>query len=511
MRRITVEEIEITVTARVEEALREFKKMLPEIKKQMGQIQQEFNKVDMKSIAKDVDFSKVTKQVKEANKEVQKAKKSMKQVFNPDDISGMTINADTSKVTKQVPKDQLEIKKQIQELSNELDKTPKNTTAYDIILSKIHTLNRELQGLSPQIKRVNTELNSANLSQQSTSNGSASNSMNTDVAPSQNSMSMWDVLKAKIAQVKPFIEEFKNSLRGSSSSKELELLNYKISEIEEKLHGGVNGEVHLSTKEIVEAEAELERLNNKKEKLEKSDGGSSVFSGMFSSLQKIMPKLNGMSGITIKIKNQIKQMSTGMKQGLGHILKYAGALFSLRSIYSTLSSSASSWLSSQNAGAQQLSTNIEYMKNAMGSALAPVIQWITGLIYNLMKAIQSVVYALFKVNIFAKASAKSYASMAGSAKKAKNETKQLAGVHDEINNIQSNENTDSGGGSGGGSGMPSFDLSQVDASSSIMDAIANGDWYAVGALLGQKLNEAMASIPWRTNSGDGKADWDKYC
>lgn len=86
--------------------------------------------------------------------------------------------------------------------------------------------------------------------------------------------------------------------------------------------------------------------------------------------------------------------------------------------------------------------------------------------------------------------------MAGSAKKAKNETKQLAGVHDEINNIQSNENADSGGGSGGGSGMPSFDLSKVDPSSSIMDAIANGDWYGVGALLGQKLNEAMASIPW---------------
>ena len=176
-----------------------------------------------------------------------------------------------------------------------------------------------------------------------------------------------------------------------------------------------------------------------------------------------------------------------------------------------MSGSASSWLSSQNAGAQQLSTNIEYMKNAMGSALAPVIQWITGLIYNLMKAIQSVVYALFKVNIFAKASAKSYASMAGSAKKAKDETKQLAGVHDEINNIQSNENADSGGGSGGGSGMPSFDLSKVDLSSSIMDAIANGDWYGVGALLGQKLNEAMASIPWRTNSRNGKADWDKYC
>ena len=76
-----------------------------------------------------------------------------------------------------------------------------------------------------------------------------------------------------------------------------------------------------------------------------------------------------------------------------------------------------------------------------------------------MKAIQSVVYALFRVNIFAKASASSYASMAGSAKKAKNETKQLAGVHDEINNVQSNDSSDNG--SGGGM-SPSFDLSGMD-------------------------------------------------
>lgn len=494
MRKIVAEEIEIIVTAKVEEALKEFQKMLPEIKKQMGQVQQEFSKVDLKEIAKNIDFSKVTKQVKEANKEVQTAKENIKEAFNPNDVSGMKINNGTSKVEKALSNEQLEIKKQIQELANELEKTPKNTTAYDIIISKIHTLNRELQNLPPQVKKLNTEFSLTNMTKQQMNTGNVNNT-NIDVTPSQNSMSMWDILKAKIAQIKPYIEQFKNALKGSNSSKELELLNYKISEIEEKLQGGVNGKVHLSTKEILEAEAELERLNNKKAQFEKNGKGTNIFSGMFSSLQKVMPKLNGMSGVTVKIKNQIKQMSAGMKQGIGHVLKYAGALFSLRSIYSTLSSSASSWLSSQNAGAKQLSSNIEYMKYAMGSVFAPVIQFVTNLIYNLMKAIQSVVYALFKVNIFAKASSKSYASMAGSAKKTKDETKQLLGVHDEINNIQDNKAED-GGGSGSGAVSPSFDLSKVDPSSSIMDAIANGDWYGVGVLLGQKLNEAMASIPW---------------
>ena len=280
-----------------------------------------------------------------------------------------------------------------------------------------------------------------------------------NIAPSANSFNLWETLKTKIEQIKPAIQQFKQALRSTgTNSKELELVKYKISEIEEKLENVKNGKIHLNTKEIIEAEAELERLNNKKEKIEKGNSGKSS-STIFSSISKTIPKMNEMSGITVRIKNQIKQWNTGLKNSLGHFLKYAGALFSLRSIYSTLSNSASSWLSSQNAGAQQLNTNIEYMKNSLGSVLAPVLQYITNLVYNLMKAIQSVVYALTEINIFAKASANSYASMAGSAKKAKEETKQLAGVHDEINNISDN-NSDSG--SGGSNTTPSFDLSGID-------------------------------------------------
>ena len=100
------------------------------------------------------------------------------------------------------------------------------------------------------------------------------------------------------------------------------------------------------------------------------------------------------------------------------------------------------------------------MKYAMGSALAPVIEFITNLVYKLMKAIQSLVYALSGVNIFANASAKAYSNMASSAQKASKATKQLSGVHSEINNVTSNDNSSSG--SGGGTVAPNFDLSQID-------------------------------------------------
>ena len=72
------------------------------------------------------------------------------------------------------------------------------------------------------------------------------------------------------------------------------------------------------------------------------------------------------------------------------------------------------------------------MKYAMGSALAPVIQFVTNCVYQLLKAVQSVVYALFRVNIFANASASAFKN---AQKQAKNTSKSLSSVHSEINNV----------------------------------------------------------------------------
>ena len=183
-------------------------------------------------------------------------------------------------------------------------------------------------------------------------------------------------------------------------------------------------------------------------------------------MQQVKKQMDSSGSSSKKISNglssalgSINKISGPLKVGLGQILKIAGALFSLRSIYSVLSNSARAWLSSQNAQAQQLSANIEYMKYALGSVLAPAIEWIVNLIYQALKGVQALIYALTGVNIFANASAKAYSSMAGSAKKAKDETKQLAGIHNEINNIQDNQGSDSGG---GGGATPNFDLGNLD-------------------------------------------------
>ena len=165
------------------------------------------------------------------------------------------------------------------------------------------------------------------------------------------------------------------------------------------------------------------------------------------------------------------------------------SLFSLQKIYSTLKDSANSWLSSQNSDAQQLSANIEYMKYAMGGVFAPVIEYVVGLVYQLMKAIQSVVYAFSGINIFAKSTA---SSMNNTAKSASKVNKSLGGIHSDISNVSGSDNS-------GGSGAiaPNMDLSQIDNSYiNITNLIKDGNWSSIGSIIGDKLNNAMDNIPW---------------
>ncbi len=382
--------------------------------------------------------------------------------FDSNDISGMTINGQTFNI-----KNITGYSKEIMKLTGHL-KTLKSASE-DVKIPEIK---------APEIKTPEIKITGYR--------GSINNNTE-NIKPNTNSFNLWDMIKSKIQQVIPFVRQFKQQIQQVGGSKELELVKYKISEVEEKLENAKEGKIHLNTKEIIEAEAELERLNNKKDKLEKGGKGN-FFSSFFSSLKKITPSMNNISGITIKIRNQIKQWNGGIKNGLGHILKYATALFSLRSIYSALSSSAQAWLGSQNKGAQQLSANIEYMKYAMGSVFAPVIQYVTSLVYQLMKAIQSVVYAMSGVNIFAKTTASSMKNTSSSAKQA---SKSLSSIHSEINNVSDNKNNENS------SSNPNIDLSKMDSNSNpIIDAIKQGNWYQVGETIGKKINEAINSIPW---------------
>ena len=390
---MTVEEIEIVVTAKVEEALKEFQKIIPAIKQSMKQAQDAFSKVDTKAMT-----NKLHQAVNFMKKKMEDFKKSSEN----SEVAIKVNNKDAQKQITQIEKEIDSLQKKITSRQLKLDVTNNalDKIRYDTNQSVIKEIpeagNKRIK--QETYRKLDNNTNYQSLVKQS------------------------DKLNNEIEKY--------NTLLNSAKSKmaELEQQTSKTSTTQSEL-GSFFG---TFKKKIEQVKPSISKINNSFKELPKT---------------------------TQNITNNIKGMSAGIRNGLGHVFKYAMALFSLRGAYSVLSSCAQSWLSSQNAEAKQLSTNIDYMKNSLGSALAPAITYITNLVYNMMKAIQSVIYALFRVNIFAKASASSYASMAGSAKKAKEETKQLAGVHDEINNVQSNDSSDSGS---GGSSSPSFDLSGID-------------------------------------------------
>lgn len=394
---MTVEEIEIIVTAKVEQAIKEVSQLAVIIKQQMKQIQKAFSSIDTKAME-----NKMQQAMQSVKKKMQDFNRSIQN-------NEITIKVNNKEAEKQIS----QIQKQIDSLQEKINA---RHIQLKITSSKLGGITDKAEGgqegkATEEIESYNRQLKNA---------------------------------KGKMAQLKQETAQTGN-------------------------HQGKLGGFFSAFKEkLVQAKENAGRFKNAFKKL---------------------PEL------TQGIASGIKKVGSGLKNGIGHIFKNVAALFSLKNVYSLLSNSAQAWLSSQNSGAKQLSSNIEYMKYAMGSTFAPVIQWITNLVYQLMKAIQSVVYALFGVNIFANASAKSYASMAGNAKKAKEETKQLAGIHDEINSIQSSSSDN--GSESGGTIAPSFDLSEIDHTPNrIIDAIKNGSWYEVGAIIGEKLNESMSNIPW---------------
>ncbi len=435
---MTVEEIDIIVNASVEKAVKEFEKLVPSIKKQLSAIKKEFNNTKFKEITSKVNTGQLKEQIKKAKKDIQDA-------FDPNDISGMKINGKSFKIS--------------------------NISGYSKEVLRLKGHLEEVKKTENEIGNIRSTNASKNVTEKRTVTGARTMNLENP------NVNIWSILKEKISSIKPTMQAvqsiFKNTFNSKKPSAELELLNIKIAEIKSKLH---NAKINLDYKSVVEAEVELNKLNLKKQKLEDS-----------TKLSKEKNNMNSISGITIKIRNQIQQWGSGIKQGLGHVLKYAGALLSLRGIYSTLSSSANAWLSSQNTQAKQLSVNIEYMKYAMGSVFAPVIEYVTSLVYSLMKAVQSLVYAFSGVNIFAKATASSMKSASGSAKQT---SKSLSSVHSEINNVSDNKNSNA-------SGTPNIDLSEVDKTpNKIIDVIKNGNWNEIGTIIGEKLNDALAKTPW---------------
>lgn len=377
---MTVEEIEIVVTAKVEEALKEFQKIIPAIKQSMKQAQDAFSKVDTKAMT-----NKLHQAVNFMKKKMEDFKKS----------------SENSEVAIKV--NNKDAQKQITQIEKEIDSLQKKITSRQL---KLDVTNNALDKI-----RYDT-----------------------------NQSVIKEIPEAGNKRIKQeTYRKLDNNTNYQSLVKQSDKLNNEIEKYNTLLNSAKSkmAELEQQTSKTSTTQSELGSFfGTFKQKIDQTKPNITGIKNVFSKMPAIGQEI---SRVTQNITNNIKGMSTGIRNGLGHVLKYAGALFSMQSVYSALSGAAHTWLSSQNAEAKQLNANIEYMKYAVGSALAPVIQFATNCVYQLLKAVQSVVYALFKVNIFAKASASAFKN---AQKQAKNTSKQLANVHNEINNVgDHNSNT----------------------------------------------------------------------
>ena len=284
------------------------------------------------------------------------------------------------------------------------------------------------------------------------------------------------IQEEKYKNTKDSLNEITNSLKTNNAEVEGMVSNYeKLNSIIKDMQTKADSPKGLSTSgydELNKYIAEREKLGNSIDKVnakivkEESQQKKLTLSLKQQKLQydQLIGKKQKLEVEAFK-KNTINvgKMNDGIKQSIKSLSRYALALFSLSTIYSFLSSSASSWLSSNDLGAKQLSANIEYMKWAIGKSLQPVIETLVSWMYKLLQLIGMVANALFKVNIFSKASAKDFEksqkSTSGIAKNTKEASNNLASF-DKLDVLQENKN--SSGGSGSDFTMPSTDLGNMD-------------------------------------------------
>ena len=191
-----------------------------------------------------------------------------------------------------------------------------------------------------------------------------------------------------------------------------------------------------------------------------------------------------------------------MTKSMGRFSRRITGLASSALIFNLLSSGLrqmTSYMGTALLSSASLRQALGNLQGAAATAAAPLIQVLTPALAALANAAATVFAYLAKLVAFltgktvssAKAAAK---GMSGTSKAAKEAAKSLA-AFDEIERLDKKDS--SSGGSGSGSITPNYNF---DAKSpfldSVLSAIEAGEWNQVGQLIAQKLNEALAAIPW---------------
>ena len=210
-------------------------------------------------------------------------------------------------------------------------------------------------------------------------------------------------------------------------------------------------------------------------------GLTSAFHGMLSRF--------GRLAVLRLFRTAIQAIGRAISEGINNVYQYSAAING--SFKGAMDSAA---------------TSMQYFKNSIGAAAAPLVSMfipyinaaISALV-SLINIINQVFAALGGAVSFTRAKksmtefGKATKGAGGGAKKAAKDLDKFLASWDEITNIKMPDDSGGGGGGGGAAAdyLDMFEEAPIDQA--ILDAINSGKWYELGEMLAQKLNDILPS------------------
>lgn len=217
-----------------------------------------------------------------------------------------------------------------------------------------------------------------------------------------------------------------------------------------------------------------------------------------------------------KAMNGVKNLGSG----IGRLAKRITSLAASALVFNALSQgfrSVQQGITGMAESDSQLKANLAGIQGSLLTAFAPLWQTIlpmvravTAALASLAGMIAQVMAALFGTTTSAaQKSAAAYGKQAsaatgsaGATKKAAEEAKKAqreAMDFDILHKVSDNSSEDSSSGGGGGAGVGSdfgTAIKSTPLADQLVQAIKDDDWYKVGAMFAEKLNDAMDKMPW---------------
>lgn len=190
--------------------------------------------------------------------------------------------------------------------------------------------------------------------------------------------------------------------------------------------------------------------------------------------------LTGTTRASTKVTTNFSGIGKAITKGVKSLMRFSLALVGMVGISGIISSSIREWGESGNAEAEQLQANIKQLKSAIAQTLAPAIEYVLKLFYNIVGAVNAILKAFTGINLLSKSTAKSTGQTAKNAKGA-------SGSFDELNTLMKADDTSGAN--------PQGNLQNVVADfTNLEELIKQKDWYGLGQYIAKQINEGIQKI-----------------